>query len=678
MGSKDRSKGRHKTRKRPGQTAGQPAAVTRNIQAGNQRVQSVRAGKKGHGSAQASLKKQMAGRLVGKTAGRSVSAAKSSAKKYARKEASKAKDLIRKLPESASQDMSDQSGSGFGQDTLMDTKQSLQTGQKVLHKTEGSLHKVYRTGSDSVAAYRALKEHGTKKKDTKAQNRSNIQSGTPSVQMQAGQATSPVRPESTVKKKALKKRTGSGRKNASVKALSKTSAAKKKGKKAAGNIAAMSVHATAKTAATTVAAAGKAGSVAAHTVAAVPVTAAKAAATAATGGTAGVGFVISAMAKKVLNVFKDKRNPLRQIFRMPKADGMVEELIRTGVRKMLLSIVMPIAALAILCGGFLFLFTGFVGSVSTSPIRFVLFTGEELEEMAPLIEFMDQEEDDFGFSTSVYENAYNSYIQTINAQLSEYREDGYQVIYDGYEGTSSPDNYSAVYACMVGLGSAEYTLADVLLGEESAIAAFEDLLLEMCTIAVDTESEQAIVTLMSCEDYITASGCSSQEAAEIRAVYNGLTAGSGSSVQELPEDTQEYLQEIASQDGIPGTVITFALSVQGTPYSQSQRDSGSYYDCSSFVYYCYKAAGIPMVHGGANTAAAEAQYCQKYGQIIDVEDLQPGDLLFYSYLTNGRYKNISHVEMYLGNGLVIDCTETPGVSVRQFTTDRLVLCGRPY
>ena len=34
--------------------------------------------------------------------------------------------------------------------------------------------------------------------------------------------------------------------------------------------------------------------------------------------------------------------------------------------------------------------------------------------------------------------------------------------------------------------------------------------------------------------------------------------------------------------------------------------------------------------------------------------MQPGDLIFYSYERNGRYKNISHVAVYVGNGMVVE------------------------
>ena len=43
------------------------------------------------------------------------------------------------------------------------------------------------------------------------------------------------------------------------------------------------------------------------------------------------------------------------------------------------------------------------------------------------------------------------------------------------------------------------------------------------------------------------------------------------------------------------------------------------------------------------------------GKSVKEENLQPGDLIFYSYTTNGRYKNISHVGIYVGDGMMIHC-----------------------
>ena len=38
--------------------------------------------------------------------------------------------------------------------------------------------------------------------------------------------------------------------------------------------------------------------------------------------------------------------------------------------------------------------------------------------------------------------------------------------------------------------------------------------------------------------------------------------------------------------------------------------------------------------------------------------MQPGDLIFYSYEVNNRYKNISHVAIYIGNGKVVEAKGT--------------------
>ena len=38
----------------------------------------------------------------------------------------------------------------------------------------------------------------------------------------------------------------------------------------------------------------------------------------------------------------------------------------------------------------------------------------------------------------------------------------------------------------------------------------------------------------------------------------------------------------------------------------------------------------------------------------DFDELQPGDLIFYSFTSNGRYKNFSHVVVYVGNGKVVE------------------------
>lgn len=326
-----------------------------------------------------------------------------------------------------------------------------------------------------------------------------------------------------------------------------------------------------------------------------------------------------------------------------------------------------------------FVLAASLSSLITSPLRFIYFTADQL---ANITEYLTDED---MVDTELYD-LYTDHVSDLQTQAADLREDGYRIIYDGYEGTSTsmPNNYRDVLSVFLETcTSGSYNISDALVLTESAKGLFQDLLTEMCSIEVQDRSKKAVISMMSCMDYINAHNLEQEAADKIVSLYTSIAsveyaASGNASQEELPEDVAGYLDELAHLQGVQGTVISSALAKLGTPYSQAQRDSGSYYDCSSFVYYCYKSAGISIVYGGANTAAAEAQYCVSNGRVVTVEELQPGDLLFYSYVTNGRYKNISHVEMYLGNGLIIDCTETPGVAVRQFTADRLVLCGRPY
>ena len=92
----------------------------------------------------------------------------------------------------------------------------------------------------------------------------------------------------------------------------------------------------------------------------------------------------------------------------------------------------------------------------------------------------------------------------------------------------------------------------------------------------------------------------------------------------------------------------------GYPYSQELRDSGNYYDCSSLAYYSWKDPGVNISYGGATTAAAEAQGLDEAGKTVSYDEMQPGDLIFYSFTNNGRYKNISHQWRYVGNGKVVE------------------------
>lgn len=140
-------------------------------------------------------------------------------------------------------------------------------------------------------------------------------------------------------------------------------------------------------------------------------------------------------------------------------------------------------------------------------------------------------------------------------------------------------------------------------------------------------------------------------------------------------------QEITSitdkiTDPTQKTVASFVLSKVGYPYSQSLRNSGKAFDCSSLAFYGWKSAGVDILFNGSTTAAAEAEGLKD--KTVKEKDIQPGDLIFYNYTTNGRYKNISHVGIYVGNGKMVEAVdEAHGVCLGNYHNGGLVMICRP-
>lgn len=117
-----------------------------------------------------------------------------------------------------------------------------------------------------------------------------------------------------------------------------------------------------------------------------------------------------------------------------------------------------------------------------------------------------------------------------------------------------------------------------------------------------------------------------------------------------------YLVEVASQTAINACIEGNAIMGRST-YSQALRMTEGYYDCSSLVFRAYgrNSGLLGGSYSWAPTAAGMAQHMASTGKVISwgavpVEELRPGDLIFYGQENNGRYLGIYHVSMYYGNG----------------------------
>lgn len=100
-----------------------------------------------------------------------------------------------------------------------------------------------------------------------------------------------------------------------------------------------------------------------------------------------------------------------------------------------------------------------------------------------------------------------------------------------------------------------------------------------------------------------------------------------------------------------------SVSLMGIRYKWGGNTPTSGMDCSGFVRYVYqKSLGINL----PRTAAEQA----KVGKRVSIDDLQPGDLMFF----NSKRGSNTHVGMYLGNNKFIQSPRTGDViKISEFT-----------
>jgi len=143
--------------------------------------------------------------------------------------------------------------------------------------------------------------------------------------------------------------------------------------------------------------------------------------------------------------------------------------------------------------------------------------------------------------------------------------------------------------------------------------------------------------------------------------------------------------EIAAKKAYQAAKREIAISRMKTKYSQTKRMLSGFYDCSSLVSRVYRKFGVYFgsKSGWSPTAAGIGQWCSSHHKVIakkavDYTKLVPGDLVFYSYAKNGRYKNISHIEMYVGNGMSVSASSSRNAVVHYgYGTNSIVMIARP-
>lgn len=99
-------------------------------------------------------------------------------------------------------------------------------------------------------------------------------------------------------------------------------------------------------------------------------------------------------------------------------------------------------------------------------------------------------------------------------------------------------------------------------------------------------------------------------------------------------------------------IIATAKKYIGIPYLWGGTSPETGFDCSGYVQYVFAQNGISLPR------VSRDQY--KVGTSVAFNDLQPGDLVFFSIAGNGI---VDHDGIYIGNGQFINSSSSKGVTI---------------
>ncbi|HYD77420.1 C40 family peptidase [Ramlibacter sp.] len=112
------------------------------------------------------------------------------------------------------------------------------------------------------------------------------------------------------------------------------------------------------------------------------------------------------------------------------------------------------------------------------------------------------------------------------------------------------------------------------------------------------------------------------------------------------DDVRERITDATSE------LVVTAMGFLGVPYRRGGNSAETGFDCSGFVKAMYEqTVGLVLPRKADEQAAAT--------QVIDKQDLRPGDLVFF----NTMRRAFSHVGIYVGDGKFIH-SPRPGAEVR--------------
>lgn len=116
----------------------------------------------------------------------------------------------------------------------------------------------------------------------------------------------------------------------------------------------------------------------------------------------------------------------------------------------------------------------------------------------------------------------------------------------------------------------------------------------------------------------------------------------------------------SEEDGFRSEVVNYAEQFVGTPYKYAGTSPQSGFDCSGFTSYVMSNFKINLSHSSSEQ--------EKQGKKIKIDEVQPGDLIFYRRSAMGKVFHVSLVVSNDRNGITVVHSVSRGVVVENITT----------
>jgi peptidoglycan DL-endopeptidase CwlO len=154
-----------------------------------------------------------------------------------------------------------------------------------------------------------------------------------------------------------------------------------------------------------------------------------------------------------------------------------------------------------------------------------------------------------------------------------------------------------------------------------------------------------------------------QKRSQIQGKVSTIQSSAFSQALSIAERTGKFPDiPIPGGNTVGDEALRYALSKQGDPYVWGAAGPGEF-DCSGLVMWAYAQVGINLPHFTGD------QY--NSGEHVSRDQLEPGDLVFF-------FPDISHVGMYVGDGLMVDAPDFgQDVQVQPVFWDQYVGAVRP-